>query len=130
MSLVYRDKIVDPIQNSHKEVLFNARGAKPTPPLVRPLEEQDERESQKLWLKTAIAIKNSDHNAATDEKTFIEDRQREEAAQRQQEGVEWQPRLFRTVRGGPGGSEDGEEALDWILDAEMYGALGTLLISY
>lgn len=45
--------------------------------------------------------------------------QREEAAKRVEEGIEWNPRLFRKVRGGPGGSEEGEEDLDWILNAEM-----------
>jgi hypothetical protein len=57
---------------------------------------------------------------ATDEKTKIEDRQREEAAKRAEQGVEWHPRLFRAVRGGPGGSEEGEEALDWIINAHVY----------
>lgn len=66
-----------------------------------------------------IAIKEQNYNAATDEKTKIEDAQREEAAKRLEQGIEWQPRLFRKVRGGPGGSEEGEEDLDWILNAEM-----------
>lgn len=100
-------------------MLFNATNARHTPPLVRPLEEQDERESQKLWHKTVLAIKEQNHEAATDEKTKIEDRQREEAAKRQRDGIEWQPRLFRRVRGGPGGPEEGEEDLDWILAAKM-----------
>ncbi len=56
---------------------------------------------------------------ATDEKTKIEDRQRDEAAKRTADGVDWQPKLFRPVRSGPGQSEEGEEALDWILDAVM-----------
>ena len=86
---------------------------------MRPLEEQDGRESQKLWRKTNEAIINSDHVAATDEKTAIEEMQREEAAKRQQDGAVWHPRLFRPVHGGPGGPEEDEEALDWILDAEM-----------
>jgi hypothetical protein len=60
-----------------------------------------------------------DHEVATTEKTKIEDRQREEAAKRAEEGAEWKPRLFRAVRGGPGGSEEGEEDIDWIIDAEM-----------
>lgn len=107
------------IQTGKKQVLFDATNARHTPPTVRPLEEQDERESQKLWHKTVIAIKEQNHEAATDEKTKIEDQQREEAARRQAEGVEWQPRLFRKVRGGPGGSEEGEEDLDWILAANM-----------
>lgn len=60
-----------------------------------------------------------DHELATDEKSKIEDRQRDEAAKRTEEGVEWHPRLFRPVRGGPGGSEEGEEGLDFILNAHM-----------
>jgi hypothetical protein len=90
---------------------------------VRPLEEQDERESQRLWLKVVAALKERNHDAATDEKTRIEDRQRAETAQRVEKGIEWKPRLFRPVRGGPGGSEEDEEKLDWILDATMWAPL-------
>lgn len=87
--------------------------------MARPIEEQDERESQRLWLETVKAINTRNHEAATDEKTKIEDRQREEAAKRVDEGVEWRPRLFRAVQGGPGGPDEGEEDLDWIINAEM-----------
>ncbi|WEW58990.1 Oxysterol-binding protein OBPa [Emydomyces testavorans] len=102
-----------------KELLFNATNAKHTPPLTRPLEEQEARESQKLWLKTTQALIERNHDLATEEKSKIEDRQREEAAQRADKGVEWRPRLFRRVKGGPGGSEEGEEDLDWILNAHI-----------
>ena len=109
------------VTNGHKEVLFDATNAKSTPPLVRPLEEQDDRESQKLWCKTVMALKDRNHDIATDEKTKIEDRQREETAKRAEQGIEWQPKLFRKVQVGPGGSEEeGEEDLDWILNANMY----------
>lgn len=84
------------------------------------MEEQEDRESQKLWFKTAKAVKERNHEVATDEKTFIEDMQRDEAAKRAEEGVEWTPRLFRPVKGGPGGPEEDEEDLDWILNATMY----------
>ncbi|MCJ1370993.1 hypothetical protein MMC20_002208 [Loxospora ochrophaea] len=107
--------------NGHKELLFNATNAKHTPPLVRPLEEQDDRESQKLWYKTVTALKERNQDAATDDKTRIEDQQREETAQRASEGIDWQPKLFRKVRGGPGESEEGEEDLDWILNANIDG---------
>lgn len=83
------------------------------------MEEQEGRESQKLWYQTVVAINERNHDAATDEKTKVEDMQREEAAKRVEEGIEWHPRLFRKVRGGPGGTEEGEEDLDWILNAEM-----------
>lgn len=100
-------------------MLFNATKARPSVPKSRPLEEQDERESQNLWFKTAEAVKARDHVLATDEKTKIEDTQRDEAAKRAEEGVEWRPKLFRAVKGGPGGPEEGEEDLDWILNSTM-----------
>ena len=73
-----------------------------------------------MWEKTANAVKERNHEAATDEKTKIEDRQREEAARRIQNGEEWHPRLFRPVLGGSGGEEEGEEDLEWIIDAHVY----------
>ncbi len=101
-------------------MFFNALQSKHTPPVSRPLEEQEERESQRLWYKTAQAVKDRNHELATDEKTKIEEVQREEAALRANDGVEWHPRLFRRVRGGPGAPEEGEEDLEWIINAQMY----------
>ncbi|KAM7205809.1 hypothetical protein V8F20_003042 [Naviculisporaceae sp. PSN 640] len=109
------------VKTGHKEMFFNASKSKPSPPLCRPLEEQDDRESQKLWAKTAQAVRDRNHELATDEKTKIEDMQREEAAMRANDGVEWRPRLFRRVKGGPGGSEEGEEDLEWIINAQIDG---------
>lgn len=65
-------------------------------------------------------MRDRNHELATDEKTKIEDAQRDDAAKRAQEGVEWHPRLFRRVRGGPGGSEEGEEDLEWIINAKLW----------
>ena len=100
-------------------MLFDATHAKEQYPLVRPLEEQDDRESQKLWRPVTEALKAKDHNTATDEKTRIENMQREEASQRASKGVEWHPRLFRRTQGGPGGSEEGEEDLNWVINAKV-----------
>lgn len=100
-------------------MFFDANKSRPSPPQVRPIDEQDERESQRLWEKTARAVKERNHEVATDEKTKIEDRQREEAAIRAQEDVEWHPRLFRRVKGGPGGPEEGQEDLEWIINATV-----------
>lgn len=101
-------------------MFFNALRSKPSPPLCRPLEEQEERESQKLWFKTAQAVIDRNHELATDEKTKVEEQQREEAALRANDGIEWRPRLFRAVKGGPGGAEEGEEDLEWIINAQMF----------
>jgi len=104
------------LQTGKKEILFDAAHSRPTFPSVRPLEEQGDLESQKLWRNTIQALKIKDHDAATEDKTRIEDRQREDASHL--EG-EWQPVLFRRVHGGPGGSEEGQEELDWVLKAKM-----------
>lgn len=101
-------------------MFFNALEAKPSEPVVRPIEEQGERESQRLWQKTAQAVRDRDHDVATVEKTKVEDRQRRERESRIHDGVEWHPRLFRRVKGGPGGSEEGIEELEWIINAKMY----------
>ncbi|KAJ5232138.1 hypothetical protein N7468_005094, partial [Penicillium chermesinum] len=107
------------VHSHKKDLLFDATHAKHAKPQARPIEEQDERESQRLWKETVHAIITNNHEAATDEKTKIEDRQRDEAAKRADEGVEWKPRLFRAVQGGPGGPDEGEEDLDWIINAEI-----------
>lgn len=107
------------VKTGQQEMFFDAHKSKPSPPLVRPLEDQEERESQRLWQHVVKGVNERDHELATDEKTRIEDRQREEAAARAAEGVEWTPRLFRRVRGGPGGSEEGEEDLEWVINANI-----------
>jgi len=99
--------------------LFDASHARETYPTTRPLEQQGERESQKLWKKVTDAIKVKDQDTATDEKSRIEDMQRQEAATRAQDGEEWKPSLFRSTHEGQGGLAPDEESLDWIIDANM-----------
>ncbi|KAG8627456.1 hypothetical protein KVT40_004939 [Elsinoe batatas] len=119
------DMHIKDLTTGKKQLLFDATHARPSHPKSRPVEEQAERESQRLWSKVTAAIKKVDHRAATDEKTSIEDRQREEAAQRG-EGVEWRPKLFRKALGAAGhggpGDEPGEENLDWVIDAVVDGS--------
>lgn len=52
-------------------------------------------ESQPLWAKVTEAIKNQDQVAATEEKRILEQAQRDDAKKREEEHVEWEPRLFR-----------------------------------
>ncbi|KIW70156.1 hypothetical protein, variant [Phialophora macrospora] len=106
-------------KTGQKKVLFDATHAKHAPPLSRPIEEQDERESQRLWRSTVQAVHVRDHEVATTEKAKIEDRQREEAKRREELGVEWKPKLFRRVDSRPGGTEEGEEDLEWIINAHL-----------
>ncbi|KAI9166949.1 oxysterol-binding [Paramyrothecium foliicola] len=113
------EMFIKDVTTGHREMFFDAHTAKPSPPMVRPIEDQEERESQRLWEKTARAVKERNHELATDEKTKIEDRQREEAAARAHDGVEWHPRLFRRVNPSQDVAEEGEEDLEWIINTEM-----------
>ncbi|KIW40537.1 hypothetical protein, variant [Exophiala oligosperma] len=107
------------VKSGQKKLLFDATHAKHAPPQTRPIEEQGERESQRLWQSTVKAVHAVDHETATTEKAKIEDRQREEAKRREEMGVDWHPKLFRRVHAGPGGPEEGEEDLEWVINAHL-----------
>lgn len=105
------------VKTGKKELLFDASKARETYPSARPLEEQGEHESQRLWKGVTDALKKRDHNTATEEKTRIEDAQREEAKAMGGED-HFKARLFRSTAGGSG-LGDNEEGLDWILNGAM-----------
>ncbi|KAI0970463.1 Oxysterol-binding protein [Xylaria arbuscula] len=109
------------LRNGKKEMFFDARKVKPSKPKVRPIAEQHDHESKKLWEKTARAVKDKNHEVATEEKTKIEDIQREEAAKRAAAGVEWHPRLFRRVKPEVDGHDEDIEKLEWIINATIDG---------
>ncbi|EXJ83532.1 hypothetical protein A1O1_07155 [Capronia coronata CBS 617.96] len=113
------EMFIKDVKTGQKKLLFDATHARHSPPRTRPLEEQGDRESQKLWYKTVQAVKAVDHENATIEKAKIEEQQREEAKRREELGVEWQPQLFRRVDSRKGGSEEGEEDLEWIIHAHL-----------
>ncbi|KAK3180664.1 Oxysterol-binding protein OBPa [Lecanicillium sp. MT-2017a] len=116
----HEEMFIKNVATGHREMFFDAKKARASSPQVRPIHEQEERESQRLWEATAKAVVDRNHELATDEKTKIEDRQREEAAARAQQNKSWQPRLFRRVHPEPGNVEEGEEDLEWIIDAHMF----------
>ncbi|PPQ74275.1 hypothetical protein CVT26_003899 [Gymnopilus dilepis] len=58
------------------------------PKKVRPLDKQHERESRKLWVNVTDNLLRKEYSEATKEKVIIEQRQRDEAAERKKKGVE------------------------------------------
>ncbi|SCV01368.1 LAME_0G15764g1_1 [Lachancea meyersii CBS 8951] len=87
--------IKDLRKKSANTVLFDTNKAEPLKPLVRPIEEQGEFESRKLWKKVTEALAKRDHTTATNEKFAIEDEQRQLAKKRLEENSEFHPKLFR-----------------------------------
>ncbi|QLG72669.1 hypothetical protein HG535_0D03770 [Zygotorulaspora mrakii] len=82
-----------------KTILFDTSKATVSKPKVRPLSEQGEYESRRLWKKVTDALAMRDHEVATEEKFKIENHQRELAKKRLEDGVEFHSKLFK--RAGP-----------------------------
>lgn len=87
-------------KHAKKTVLFDTHKNKPLKPKVRPLEEQGEYESRRLWKKVTDALAVRDHEVATEEKFKIEDYQRQLRKKRLEDGVEFHPKLFRKANPG------------------------------
>ncbi|KAF7727499.1 hypothetical protein EC973_007477 [Apophysomyces ossiformis] len=81
-------------KTSKKDLLFDVKTSSIFPKTVVPEDDQEEYESRRLWNKVTAAIKNRDQDAATQEKSTIEDTQRHNARVREEEGVDWHPRYF------------------------------------
>lgn len=87
-------------KNAKKTILFDTNTAVVSTPKVRPMLEQGEYESRRLWKKVTDALAARDHEVATDEKFKIENYQRELAKKRVEDGVEFHPKLFRQAEPG------------------------------
>ncbi|KAJ7016568.1 hypothetical protein C8F04DRAFT_1105101 [Mycena alexandri] len=75
------------------------------PKSVRPLEKQLPHESRRLWDSVTTRLLRKEFSDATKEKVAIEQKQRDEAADRKRKGVEFVPRYFEK------GLENGHAAL-------------------
>ncbi|KAK7047893.1 hypothetical protein VNI00_006221 [Paramarasmius palmivorus] len=84
------------------------------PKQVRSMEKQDEKESRKLWDSVTSRLLKKEYSDATREKVTIEQRQRDEAAERKRKGVEFVPRFFeKDIDSGiPTLTEEGKKAVE------------------
>ncbi|KAF5383276.1 hypothetical protein D9615_005046 [Tricholomella constricta] len=74
--------------------LLDLSTLKVVPKTVRPLEKQLPHESRKLWVSVTDNLVKKEFSEATKEKVAIEQKQRDEAAERKRKGVEFVPRYF------------------------------------
>ena len=75
--------------------LFNVATTPIRPKIVELEEEQEEYESRRLWHKVTTGLLTRNIDAATDEKTKIEDNQRVLTKARVERNEEWIPRFFK-----------------------------------
>ncbi|CEP17336.1 hypothetical protein [Parasitella parasitica] len=57
-------------------------------------ENQEEKESRRLWAKLTEGLLANNQDMATDEKTKVEDEERALRKEREQKNIEWKPRFF------------------------------------
>jgi len=77
------------------EVFWEPATVVRTPKIVRPVAEQEDFESQRLWSNVTAAIKKRDQREATSEKTKLEEAQRAGTKLRRENGQgDWVPKLF------------------------------------
>ncbi|CAH1981327.1 unnamed protein product [Acanthoscelides obtectus] len=61
---------------------------------VRPIREQEDNESRRLWKEVTAGLKFNEIDKATNAKQALEQKQRDEAKERKDRGHEWNTRLF------------------------------------
>ncbi|XP_058053836.1 oxysterol-binding protein-related protein 9 isoform X2 [Anopheles bellator] len=66
---------------------------------VRPVGEQQEHESRKVWREVTAGLKMNDIEKATNAKFQVEQKQREEAKERKETFGEWETKYFKGVNG-------------------------------
>jgi hypothetical protein len=80
---------------------YDAEASTTTPLTIAPIEEQDPYESRRAWQKVAAGIAIGDMDITGEEKTKIEEEQRELRRQEKEEGRTWERRYFSLVEDDP-----------------------------
>ena len=84
---ILSNKTSDTLEEDEWKTLLDVSSLHIIPKVVRPLEKQDPRESRKLWQKVTSNLLKKEYSEATKEKIEIEQRQRDEAAERKRKGL-------------------------------------------
>jgi len=80
---------------------IDVRSLASTPMLVDSLEEQDDWESRKVWAGVIAALNEGDMQKTVDEKSKVEEAQRELRKMEESKGVKWEPLFFKSTTGDP-----------------------------
>lgn len=68
--------------------------------LVKPISEQEDCESRKVWREVTVGLRINDMDRATAAKCAIEQKQRDEARARKESNLSWQTKLFKETKDG------------------------------
>ncbi|ESW97001.1 Protein KES1 [Ogataea parapolymorpha DL-1] len=82
---------------SDAQVFFDAKNSKPQHLTVKPIEEQSPLESRRAWQKVAEAIRANNYNLIHEEKTKIENEQRELRKKEAADDTPWKQKFFEEI---------------------------------
>lgn len=77
---------------------INVPAIKSLPMKVEDLEQQDEWESRKAWAGVIAALNNGDMQRTVDEKSKVEEAQRQMRKREEEKGVKWEPLFFSRLQ--------------------------------
>ncbi|CAG0889302.1 unnamed protein product [Darwinula stevensoni] len=80
-----------------QEVFFDTHTTPPVKKTVQPIKNQEGYESRRLWKDVTAGLKLGNIQRATAAKQFLEQRQRNEAKQRLEQGIQWETKMFHLV---------------------------------
>lgn len=86
-----------PNKSSKPEVFVDVNRMPTFKKKVRPISEQEENESRRIWLEVTAGLHLNDIERATNAKCKLEQKQREEAKQRKEQNLEWETKYFKPV---------------------------------
>ena len=79
------------------EVFFDVARSKVHPKICKKVADQGRFESRRLWKDVTYGLKTGNIDLATAGKTKLEQRQREEAAERKEKKEKWETKLFQPI---------------------------------
>ncbi|KAJ2010158.1 Oxysterol-binding protein 4, partial [Coemansia sp. S85] len=78
-------------------VLFDVQAQPSADIIIKPVGEQSEIESRRVWQKVSEALNSGNYDVASKEKTAIEEAQRALRKTRAETGEQWKPAMFHWV---------------------------------
>ncbi|KAI4167288.1 MAG: hypothetical protein LQ343_007332 [Gyalolechia ehrenbergii] len=120
----WQDKIYYTLKDAKDpQLLIDLNPLWPIPKVIPPENQQLSNESRRFWRGVTEAILNKQYGQATKLKQELEERQREKATARKDQGSEWKPRFFTEAlvpNGKPNLSEDGRRALKGLQEGDYH----------
>lgn len=119
----YGSKDFKKTSEEDRVLLIDVSQMLPVPKICPPIEAQLPNESRLFWRDVTESITAKQFQAATNQKTVLEERQREKAAERKAINKEWKPRFFTGAtdpKGRPELTEEGKAAMQGLHNEKFH----------